>query len=216
MTIRCGGFGSELGRSMIEMLGVLAIVGVLSVGGISAFQKAMNKHKINQVTEELSQFINELLRYSADWRRVYVQKGPADVVLSSEIDFFLPRKWSREGKFVYDSMGNKIFVRLRSGGTLNGVLDITYVFTAGDDKTKMDLCMTYYERLKVYADSIRNISIWRQGSDNSSQFLRVEGNGYCGAGKTCLKDLTLSEMREKCSYIKGDDVYDNFEIRFSL
>lgn len=32
---------SSTGRSMIEMLGVLAIVGVLSVGGIAGYSKAM-------------------------------------------------------------------------------------------------------------------------------------------------------------------------------
>lgn len=31
----------EKGRSMIEMLGVLAIIGVLSVGGIAGYSKAM-------------------------------------------------------------------------------------------------------------------------------------------------------------------------------
>ena len=31
------------GRSMIEMLGVLAIIGVLSVGGIAGYSKAMQK-----------------------------------------------------------------------------------------------------------------------------------------------------------------------------
>ena len=35
----------EAGRSMIEMLGVLAIVGVLSVGGIAGYSKAMAKNK---------------------------------------------------------------------------------------------------------------------------------------------------------------------------
>ena len=35
------------GRSMIEMLGVLAIIGVLSVGGIAGYYKAMEKFKQN-------------------------------------------------------------------------------------------------------------------------------------------------------------------------
>ena len=39
---------NEQGRSMIEMLGVLAIVGVLSVGGIAGYSKAMNKFKTNK------------------------------------------------------------------------------------------------------------------------------------------------------------------------
>ena len=40
---------SQKGRSMVEMLGVLAIVGVLSVGGISAYGVAMKKHKANEL-----------------------------------------------------------------------------------------------------------------------------------------------------------------------
>ena len=42
----------ENGRSMIEMLGVLAIVGVLSVGGIAGYSKAMEKFKVNKIVED--------------------------------------------------------------------------------------------------------------------------------------------------------------------
>ncbi len=39
---------SENGRSMVEMLGVLAIIGVLSVGTIAGYSKAMMKYKLNR------------------------------------------------------------------------------------------------------------------------------------------------------------------------
>ena len=39
----------QSGRSMVEMLGVLAIMGVLSVGGIAAYTFAMNRHKANEI-----------------------------------------------------------------------------------------------------------------------------------------------------------------------
>ena len=48
---------NEQGRSMIEMLGVLAIIGVLSVGGIAGYSKAMMKHKINQTISQISQIV---------------------------------------------------------------------------------------------------------------------------------------------------------------
>ena len=41
----------EKGRSMVEMLGVLAIIGVLSVGGIAGYSKAMNKFKMECASE---------------------------------------------------------------------------------------------------------------------------------------------------------------------
>lgn len=44
----------DKGRSMVEMLGVLAVVGVLTIGGIWGYQYAMNKHKANTTQEELS------------------------------------------------------------------------------------------------------------------------------------------------------------------
>ena len=40
---------SQSGRSMIEMLGVLAIVGILSASGIAGYSMAMQKHKGNQL-----------------------------------------------------------------------------------------------------------------------------------------------------------------------
>ena len=48
---------NESGRSMIEMLGVLAIIGVLSVGGIAGYSKAMNKFKTNKVADNVSMLI---------------------------------------------------------------------------------------------------------------------------------------------------------------
>ena len=45
---------NEQGRSMIEMLGVLAIVGVLSVGGIAGYSKAMGKFKTNKLIDQIN------------------------------------------------------------------------------------------------------------------------------------------------------------------
>jgi len=42
------------GRSMIEMLGVLAIIGVLSVGGIAGYSKAMQKYRVNKAIEQIT------------------------------------------------------------------------------------------------------------------------------------------------------------------
>ena len=44
----------ESGRSMVEMLGVLAIVGVLSVGAIAGYTMAMNKYRANELMDGAS------------------------------------------------------------------------------------------------------------------------------------------------------------------
>ena len=48
---------NETGRSMVEMLGVLAIIGVLSVGGIAGYTMAMNKYKANEILNTASQAV---------------------------------------------------------------------------------------------------------------------------------------------------------------
>lgn len=44
----------QSGRTMVEMLGVLAIVGVLSIGGIAGYSLAMTKYKTNNLINELN------------------------------------------------------------------------------------------------------------------------------------------------------------------
>ena len=47
---------SQSGRSMVEMLGVLAIIGVLSVGGIAGYRTAMEMHAANELMDQLQKF----------------------------------------------------------------------------------------------------------------------------------------------------------------
>ena len=42
---------TESGRSMIEMLGVLAIIGVLSIGGLAGYTMAMNRYRANEILD---------------------------------------------------------------------------------------------------------------------------------------------------------------------
>ena len=44
---------NETGRSMVEMLGVLAVVGVLSIGGVAGYRYAVDKMNANEIINEL-------------------------------------------------------------------------------------------------------------------------------------------------------------------
>ena len=50
----------ESGRSMIEMLGVLAIIGVLSVGGIAGYSQAMSKYKVTKTTDQIQTMVTNI------------------------------------------------------------------------------------------------------------------------------------------------------------
>lgn len=51
---------NESGRSMIEMLGVLAIIGVLSVGGIAGYSKAMAKFRANKTIDQVQHIVTNI------------------------------------------------------------------------------------------------------------------------------------------------------------
>ena len=53
----------SIGRSMIEMLGVLAIIAVLTVGGIAGYSKAMKKYQANKV-------VGEIIQVLAKWKEL--------------------------------------------------------------------------------------------------------------------------------------------------
>ena len=54
---------SQSGRSMVEMLGTLAIIGVLSIGGVAGYSYAINKHYANELIYDIDILSNEISRY---------------------------------------------------------------------------------------------------------------------------------------------------------
>ena len=58
----------ESGRSMIEMLGVLAIIGVLSVGGIAGYSRAMTKYRTNKTIDQVVMLVSNI-------RTLYAQQN---------------------------------------------------------------------------------------------------------------------------------------------
>jgi len=76
---------NQSGRSMIEMLGVLAIVGVLSAGGIAGYSIAMKNYKVNKATDMI-QVISTQARgfYSNNFADISCKKLGRLGYLSSE------------------------------------------------------------------------------------------------------------------------------------
>ena len=62
---------NEKGRSMIEMLGVLAIVGVLTVGSLSMVGKARQQYNISQILGEATTLISNARKMACDYEEDY-------------------------------------------------------------------------------------------------------------------------------------------------
>ena len=67
---------TQIGRSMVEMLAVLAIIGILSIGSIAGYNYAINKNHANNLLDEASK-----MALSANLQ-LQMGKHPAEVDLS--------------------------------------------------------------------------------------------------------------------------------------
>lgn len=77
---------AQSGRSMIEMLGVLAIIGVLSIGGIAAYTKAMEKHNINKLLDQITRIVMQTRTTFADKPNYNDLDGPiASVIVNTAL-----------------------------------------------------------------------------------------------------------------------------------
>ena len=57
--------GMECGRSMVEMLGTLAIIGVLSIGGIAGYSYGMDKYRANTIINDIMLRATDILAKDA-------------------------------------------------------------------------------------------------------------------------------------------------------
>ena len=54
---------NQSGRTMMEMLGVLAIMGIITYGAISGINYGMTSYKVNKLYIEIPDIINTLVRW---------------------------------------------------------------------------------------------------------------------------------------------------------
>ena len=109
---------AQSGRSMIEMLGVLAIVGVLSVGGIAGYSKAMTKFKINKTIDQVSHLVTNI-------RTLYAQQKSLDIYESTAIDLgILPDSLTTTSRYdITNAFGGKVIIRTDYSSSTPGNYD---------------------------------------------------------------------------------------------
>ena len=118
----------ESGRSMVEMLGVLAIVGVLSVGGIAGYSQAMSKFKVTKALDQVQTIITNIRTLYAS-QRVYseftAKEAQAMGILTEE---------SIDGSDGLNPFGGKIYFGVADSGR---TFTITYTGLTGEACVKM-------------------------------------------------------------------------------
>ncbi len=102
---------NEQGRSMVEMLGVLAIIGVLSVGGISGYSKAMAKFKLTKAQDQITMLLMNI--------RTAYATSPSYTGLSSKTaaDYNIAPGEMVSGENLYGAFGGEVIVKEASPNT---------------------------------------------------------------------------------------------------
>ena len=180
----------EKGRSMIEMLGVLAIIGVLSVGGIAGYSKAMEKFKINKLSHEYSDFIFSLIQYAPNFQKdLFDSQSLRDISQNLNI---MPKTWTTWGAYFIDSYKNRSYMSWYKNSGLN--IEIIM------DNSPQKLCPELFQSLIIPMHGVLRTSRLISMSHTSEYYY---GDKICGnKNKKCIRDLspaTIAEMCRECS-----------------
>ena len=193
--------GVQYGRSMIEMLGVLAIIGVLSVGGIAGYSKAMRMWRSNIQRNMIAEFIAGAIKVKsnlAGQKNKYSQFENITPALAKMGDIPEGVTYSNGSLITKDNMSVIIrygFQTWTNGGELR--YSILFNYQKGNDfsPTISDFCRNLIITAQQAAEEINLIAYW--GTDSN----RTDNNKTSGVqlyNSQNLKQATLSEINNKC------------------
>ena len=184
-----------VGRSMIEMLGVLAIIAVLSVGGIAGYSKAMEKFKVNKAIEQYSYIINGLIK-PADELKIRGDKSGQmfySYINVVEALGLLPSSWYDKNTVgIRDDLGNylQFFVRNKL---------VVIDFYLGGITTDEDGYKSSSFSPKLCQEIVQNVFYPLHSVLHHVVLVKdaYYGDAFCGS-KKCLAEIKLSEINALC------------------
>ena len=207
------------GRSMVEMLGVLAIIGVLSVGAIAGYSKAMMKYKLNKQAEQMNTVINAVARNAHSFDNLLANKGAFNLTNTFVKMGEIPVEMHYNNHFIRDVFNNYWTITLLnydSGVTLNLAIDATSALK-NKSANNLEICRNIIVVAKENSDSIdavANVIFNQDSNDYTATFLY--GDAYCLSGRTCLRNLSLDNIYKFCTKFTGGDKVPQLKISWGI
>ena len=199
------------GRSMVEMLGVLAIIGVLSVGAMTGYSKAMFKYKLNKQAESLYLFLNNAIMLTPELNRSF-DGTHIDKSLFIKLNL-VPDGMTVENNNIYDVFNNSVYPYYYHPTNASADYNEYYIsFTVNRFENKLtesyrEICRNIVTVAKEYSADISSVQM-RSGQDEGNSYTRVSlyGDYYCSRGSTnCLSNAGLAEMDNFCNSCNSED-----------
>ena len=186
---------ASTGRSMVEMLGVLAIIGVLSVGAISGYSKAMFKYKLNKHSEQMNTVINAVARnvHSFDNIKQDETSLTSYFIKMGEIPTEMIK--TNNNNYVYDIFGQQWQIYYSEGLIyLLSYSENGSSFLSSNSSDSLAICQNILTTSKENSDNILVIAATLGESTN-----RLYGDKYCSSNEKCLKNLALDDIYTFCA-----------------
>ena len=190
------------GRSMVEMLGVLAIIGVLSVGAIAGYSKAMNKYKLNKQTEQISSILDYVNIHMGEFKRSKTSISANMIPILTKLNI-IPKEMIRENSVyaVYDAFNTAMYIQNYTIG--DGDYHFEFLFYL--NKGKKDACMNLFNIAKAQRGQLWRTKFQTVKGEAAGVANSVWGDAYCESDRKCLKDLTVAEMENYCTVCEDKD-----------
>ncbi len=187
---------NQNGRSMLEMLGVLAIVGILSVGGISAFSTAMFKHKTIKEVEKYNLFVQDVMMHKTQILKSGDAMGTSQwVFFTKDVEKLgiLPIGWRVKGSQIYDTMGHRF--NLYSSIPARNIVIGAYLNTTKEQKTDTLFCTQIWQSF-ILPNQEWIGNVWLNGAGGKSG--QYYGTHTCTPKKKCLSNITITDIQSFC------------------
>ncbi|MBO5039259.1 MAG: hypothetical protein J6C85_07405 [Alphaproteobacteria bacterium] len=181
---------NESGRSMIEMLGVLAIVGVLSVGGIAGYSKAMAKFKTNKLIDQVN-MMSTNIRTMYSSQRTYAGLGNG---LAAKIGI-APAE-------MYDAA--KLSAGAASGSTfaLSNAFGGSVVVAAGKTNADDDSYVMIFDKIPAASCVTIATTDWGNDSGSGLQAIGIYGGANTADSlKTIMKAAISTETTDTNKFV---------------
>ena len=201
---------NDNGRSMIEMLGVLAVIGILSAGALGGYSKAMLQYKLNQQIDQIHQLISGITKYQND---LYGLPRQEIFDILNGVNEIPHSMMSTNTTDLHDIFQNRITMY-----TNNTTIFILSIFLEGiknGNLAAMRECQNIIKVAQNWSSEIYYIqTLSAYGANNESSRMSY-GNLYCTNGSNCLKDLTTQQINQICLAHSGNDAaYMELKIRW--
>ena len=190
---------SQSGRSMIEMLGVLTIIAVLSVGGIAGYSKAMEMFKINKAVGEYSMLAAGLLEHVDYFNNLNKDSTQYPLVETVKALNLVPETWGVESvQDMRDSWGNRLGIFTRSG---HFQLEIN--LGKGNSKSSVKFCEAMMRDFaQPLSDTLYQAYFFRWNHPGTSYY----GDKYCyESDGECLRNLKPADINQICKSCVDDE-----------